>query len=87
MLRKKIQTYSYLMLLPLFLSGQYNFLGTVQKDTFYDDFVYLSLVDDYQNYRQVFKSQIINKAKIDSFGRYSFQGNNLPLENNLYKIH
>lgn len=49
--------------------------------------VYLSLVEDYRKINGIYKEQIIGNVISDSLGNFSFEGNNLPNSNRIYRIH
>ncbi len=68
------------------LAAQYEFSGFVDSENL-DGNIYLSVVEDYRKISGVHPEQIINKTKADSTGYFSFVGNNLPLENKIYRIH
>ncbi len=67
-------------------TAQYKFSGYVDTETI-DGTVYLSAVDDYRKISGVYPEQIFNKTMPDSTGYFSFSGDNLPLENKIYRIH
>ncbi len=66
--------------------AQYKFSGYVDAEST-KGAVYLSAVDDYRKISGVFPEQILNKMYPDSTGYFSFSGDNLPLENKIYRIH
>lgn len=68
-----------------FLSAQYQFSGYVDNTTWKND-VYLSLVEDYRKTHGIHTEQIIQKVTPDSTGYFMFSGDNLPLQNCIYKI-
>ncbi len=66
-------------------NAQYVFRGTIENDAWSGD-AYLSIVDDYRKISGVHAEQIISKTSIvDSY--FEFKGNNLDLENRIYRIH
>lgn len=67
-------------------NAQYKFSGYVDAE-FSKGTVYLSVVDDYRKISGVFPEQILNKTIPDSTGYFSFSGDNLALENKIYRIH
>jgi DNA-binding CsgD family transcriptional regulator len=66
--------------------AQYKFSGYVDSEAI-EGTVYLSAVDDYRKISGVYPEQIFNKTMPDSTGYFSFSGDNLPLENKIYRIH
>ncbi|MEZ4858316.1 MAG: helix-turn-helix transcriptional regulator [Flavobacteriaceae bacterium] len=66
--------------------GQYQFSGKVSSEL-KEGKVYLSTVEDYRKISGVYSEQIINMTLPDSLGNFSFQGDNLPVENKMYRIH
>ncbi len=68
------------------LFGQYRFSGEVSQ-TNSGNTIYLSLVEDYRKSSRVYLDQIVKKTQVDSLGHFQFEGNNLPLENRIYRIH
>lgn len=67
-------------------TAQYKFSGYVDAETIAGT-VYLSAVDDYRKISGVYPEQIFIKTMPDSTGYFSFSGDNLPLENKIYRIH
>ncbi|WP_347373213.1 helix-turn-helix transcriptional regulator [Aequorivita sp. Q41] len=66
--------------------AQYQFSGYVDAAST-KGLVYLSVVDDYRKISGVYPEQILNKTTPDVTGFFSFSGDNLPLENRIYRIH
>ncbi|TPN86700.1 response regulator transcription factor [Aquimarina algicola] len=66
--------------------AQYNFSGFVHQEHTSVE-VYLSLIEDYRQLSGVYPEQIIQKTVCDSTGYFSFSGDNLPVDNRIYKIH
>ena len=85
-----MKKHQFLLLACLFFGfitqAQYQFSGYIDKD-YWEGNVYLSLVEDYRKISGVYPEQIISKTSPDSTGYFSFTGNNLLLENRIYKIH
>ncbi|PQB05007.1 helix-turn-helix domain-containing protein [Aureitalea marina] len=79
----------YLLILLLSLGSQLRaqhvFSGHV--DTTGQSEIFLSLIDDYRKISGVYPEQIIARAVPDSSGFFSFQGDNLPKEDRIYRIH
>ena len=75
-----------LFCVPSICSAQYLFQGEVSED-FYGKQVHLSLVEDYRKLSRVYLDQIIAKTQADSLGNFSFEGNQLPIKNRIYRIH
>ena len=69
---------------PIF--GQYSFEGQLSEQE-HGKTVYLSIVEDYRKLARPYLEQIIKKTKSDSLGHFKFDGNNLFLENRIYRIH
>ena len=78
----------YLLLLayPRIVFAQYQFSGYVDKGNWSGD-IYLSMIEDYRKLSGVYPEQIIQKTTSDSVGYFSFSGDNLPLQNHMYRIH
>lgn len=66
--------------------GQYQFKGTFPKK-YAGQTAFLSLVEDYRKVDRVYRSQIIQKAEIDTTGTFVFNGNRLAPKNRMYRIH
>ncbi|MEZ4874657.1 MAG: helix-turn-helix transcriptional regulator [Flavobacteriaceae bacterium] len=66
--------------------GQYQFTGHVSKDAL-EGKIYLSVVEDYRKISGVYSEQILNQTTADSLGHFRFEGDNLPPENKIYRIH
>lgn len=67
-------------------SGQYKFSGQIDLENWQGD-IYLSIVKDYRQLSGIYPEQIINKTTPDSLGYFTFSGNNLSSQNNIYRIH
>ena len=70
----------------LSVKAQYNFSGHVDSEKWQNN-VYLSLIEDYRKLSGVFPEQILSKHKLDSLVQFHFSGNQLDLENRIYRIH
>ncbi|WP_461305016.1 helix-turn-helix domain-containing protein [Aureisphaera sp.] len=68
------------------LWAQYQFSGKVNSENL-DGRIYLSVVEDYRKMSGVYPEQILNETQADSLGYFQFNGNNLPDENRMYRIH
>ncbi len=66
--------------------GQYHFSGQV-RDPLTEHRVYLSVVEDFRKISSIYEEQILQQIQPDSTGYFQFTGNNLPLENRIYRIH
>lgn len=75
-----------ILLLPLLLTGQFQFQGQVSK-TYANSEIYLSFVENYRKTSRIYLDQIILNSVTDSLGNFSFEGNNLPSKNGMYRIH
>lgn len=79
-----------LFIIALFISlsvkAQYSFSGHVDSEQWQNN-VYLSLIEDYRKLSGVFSEQIISKHELDSLGFFRFNGNQLDIENRIYRIH
>ncbi|MGW9683979.1 response regulator transcription factor [Flagellimonas sp. 2504JD1-5] len=65
---------------------QYSFSGYVSKEN-HGNSIYLSLVEDYRKTSRIYLEQIISKTAIDSSGFFLFKGDNLLMDNRLYRLH
>ncbi|GGX05508.1 response regulator transcription factor [Aquimarina muelleri] len=85
---KLVHLIIYLLLLayPKIVFAQYQFSGYVDKENWSGD-IYLSMIEDYRKLSGVYPEQIIQKTTNDSVGYFSFSGDNLPLQNHMYRIH
>ncbi|WP_299487803.1 LuxR C-terminal-related transcriptional regulator [uncultured Allomuricauda sp.] len=70
--------------MPIF--GQYSFSGLVSEEH-QGNAIYLSLIEDYRKTSRTYLEQIISKTTVDSLGLFQFKGDNLSLDNRLYRIH
>ncbi len=77
--------FSFLFISQIAFS-QYQFDGYANKDT-QNNSVYLSVIEDFRKISGVFPEQILAKATLDSTGYFIFNGDNLPLQNRIYRIH
>lgn len=68
------------------LLAQYQFSGEVSQINA-GNTIYLSLVEDYRKSSRIYLNQIVKKTQVDSLGHFQFEGNNLPKENRIYRIH
>lgn len=68
------------------LFGQYHISGQVSQEN-EGSSIYLSLVEDYRKSGRVYLDQIVQKSEVDSLGHFSFEGNNLNVQNRIYRIH
>jgi len=66
--------------------SQYQFSGAVDS-TFQEGRIYLSVVEDYRKISGVYPEQILQKQHPKSLGSFTFTGNNLPMQNRIYRIH
>jgi len=66
--------------------SQYQFKGQVDKKI-EGQTVYLSIIEDYRKLSRISLDQVIKKTTIDSLGQFNFEGNNLPQNNRIYRIH
>ncbi|MDY8136417.1 helix-turn-helix transcriptional regulator [Aquimarina sp. 2201CG5-10] len=65
--------------------AQHEFTGYVDTQNSSED-IYLSLVEDYRKISGIYPEQIIQKVTSDSTGYFSFKGDQLPIENHIYRI-
>ena len=80
-------TLTYLFLLLPFISwAQYEFSGKVNAEHI-NGTIYLSVVDNYRKISGVFPEQIIDKTRANAEGVFIFNGDLLPSENRIYRIH
>lgn len=84
----RFQKFTFLLLLfsPMLLMAQYHFSGYVDKQNWKGE-VYLSIIEDYRKISGVYPEQIINKAIPNEDGFFEFSGDNLHLDNRIYRIH
>lgn len=68
-----------------FLQGQIE--GTLNLDSVWAPMAYLSLIPDFEDMNSMSYNMIIETAKIDSQGNFSFKTDYLPVEDHLYRIH
>ncbi len=66
--------------------SQYQFDGFANNES-QNNTVYLSVIEDFRKISGVFPEQILAKESLDSTGYFIFQGNNLPTQNRIYRIH
>lgn len=76
----------FLYLLSFQSYSQYNFEGQIAEDVD-GKTVYLSVIEDYRKLARPYLEQIIKKTIVDSLGYFKFQGDNLSLDNRIYRIH
>ena len=74
------------LLTTQFCVGQYKFDGFANNST-QNSNVYLSVIEDFRKISGVFPEQILAKTTIDTSGFFQFNGNNLPFQNKIYRIH
>jgi DNA-binding CsgD family transcriptional regulator len=66
--------------------SQYSFEGKIAENV-EGETVYLSIIEDYRKLSRPYLEQIIKKTSIDSLGFFNFKGDNLSLDNRIYRIH
>ncbi len=66
--------------------AQYQFSGQADEQVV-GKTIYLSLIEDYRKMSRISFDQIIRKSQIDSLGNFKFEGDNLPNDNRIYRIH
>jgi len=69
-----------------FCNGQYRFAGQLTDDA-PNTTVFLSVIEDYRKLSRVSLEQVFKKTQSDSLGFFKFEGENLPLDNRIYRIH
>lgn len=69
-----------------FTQAQFRFEGQLGPD-WTEGTVYLSLIEDYRKIRGVYPEQVLARITPDSLGQFVFEGDFLPLENRIYRIH
>jgi DNA-binding CsgD family transcriptional regulator len=67
-------------------NAQYKFSGHLGEEE-KGKVVYLSIIEDYRKTSRVYLDQIISKTSTDSLGYFTFRGDNLSADNNIYRIH
>jgi len=65
---------------------QYNFEGQIAENVD-GKTVYLSIIEDYRKLSRPYFEQIIKKTAVDSSGHFKFSGDNLSVDNRIYRIH
>ncbi len=80
-----------LVFILVFLFGfssysQYSFEGQIAENVD-GKTVYLSIIEDYRKLSRPYLEQIIRKTRVDSLGYFKFQGDNLSIDNRIYRIH
>lgn len=75
-----------LFLFSLSVKAQYKFSGHIDNKL-WNDYVYLSIIDDYRKIIGVYSEQIIARVKTDSLGYFSFSGDEIENKNRIYRIH
>ena len=83
---KFIWVFIIAVLFCLSTNAQHNFSGYIDNERWQNE-VYLSVVDDYRKISGIYEEQIISKVEADDFGYFQFNGNQLEIENKIYKIH
>lgn len=78
----------FIVLLSLSFASysQYSFEGQIAENVD-GKTVYLSIIEDYRKLSRPYLEQIIKKTTVDSLGYFKFQGDNLSLDNRIYRIH
>jgi len=66
--------------------SQYSFEGQIAESV-NGKTVYLSIIEDYRKLARPYLEQIIKKTAVDSLGHFKFEGDNLSLDNRIYRIH
>ena len=80
-----------LYILTFFFFGNYAFAqhlfkGYIDNERWQSD-VYLSVIEDYRTLDGINDEQIITKASSDIDGYFEFTGNQLDLQQKIYKLH
>lgn len=75
-----------LLFLSLVGYSQYRFEGQIAESVD-GKTVYLSIIEDYRKLARPYLEQIIKKTSVDSLGYFKFQGDNLSMDNRIYRIH
>ncbi len=76
----------FLLLFSLSVKAQYKFTGHIDNKQ-WNNYVYLSIIDDYRKIVGVYSEQIIARVKTDSLGYFTFSGDEIENENRIYRIH
>jgi len=85
-MKKTFIQFCFLLLLTNVGMAQYQFSGYVDAENSKGS-IYLSVIEDYRKISGVYPEQILSKTVADSSGYFIFNGNNLPTENRIYRIH
>jgi len=85
---RSLKTFIFLFFIfnTVFCFAQYKFDGFA-NNTAQNNNVYLSVIEDFRKISGVFPEQILAKTAIDSSGFFQFNGDNLPNQNKIYRIH
>jgi DNA-binding CsgD family transcriptional regulator len=84
MIRKLVLT--FLLTLGFCGYSQYSFEGKIANNVD-GKTVYLSIIEDYRKLSIPYLEQVIKKTTVDSVGTFRFKGDNLSLDNRIYRIH
>ncbi|WP_166967483.1 helix-turn-helix domain-containing protein [Yeosuana marina] len=76
----------FLLLFSLSVKAQYKFTGHIDNKQ-WNNYVYLSIIDDYRKITGVYSEQIIARVKTDSLGYFMFSGDEIENDNRIYRIH
>ena len=79
-------TIFFFIILSFHGHAQYSFEGQIADDVD-GKTVYLSIIEDYRKLSRPYLEQIIKKTTVDSLGYFKFQGDNLSIDNRMYRIH
>ena len=80
------QLLRFFLLIPMICIGQYQFKGSV-TDELKNKPIFLSLINDLNKTERVYQDQIIQQTTTDSLGYFLFEGEQLPPNNSLLRLH
>lgn len=74
------------LLFGTFAFAQHSFKGYIDNDRWQSE-VYLSVIEDYRTLEGINDEQIITKVSADANGFFEFKGNQLDVNQKIYKLH
>jgi DNA-binding CsgD family transcriptional regulator len=74
-----------LLLLAGGLNGQFLFEGTAPQ-AYWGKTVHLDVIDGWNDFRLIAEDQLLAETRVDSSGRFRFEGNGLPAARGFYRL-
>lgn len=68
-------------------NAQHVFTGSVNLDSTWHQQVYLSIIRDHQSLYSISRDDLLFESPIDSTGGFSFSGDQLPEQDQIYRLH